>query len=181
MGTAPAQAARPDSGAPLHLGDAGAVPDAAPAADEQCAAESHQASQVPVDLYLLLDVSGSMTALVGGHSKWSLVRQALGRFFADPRSAGLGVALQVFPLPASCQSDADCSPLPGPPGYQCRSRGLCFAPGQQLAALEPCDGFEAACPAGTTCTPLRRCARSGAPCLTLGEGGAGGGGGGFFY
>ena len=63
--------------------------------------EVHQAERLTVDLLVLLDVSASMRAAVEGgmRSKADLVGQALIRFVKDPRSAGSGVGLQLFPAP----------------------------------------------------------------------------------
>ena len=44
----------------------GGPPDVAPVKDEKCAAQSQAAKQVPVDLLLLVDRSGSMTYKVSG-------------------------------------------------------------------------------------------------------------------
>ena len=66
---------------------------------------------VPVDVYVMLDISGSMVD--PDPSKWASVKSALGAFFSDPTSAGLNVAIQYFPLrvagvPTTCSSDAEC-------------------------------------------------------------------------
>jgi hypothetical protein len=65
---------------------------------------------VPVDVYVMLDISGSMLEPA---TKWDSVKSALGAFFADPASAGLSVAIQYFPLPfpgapPTCTTDAEC-------------------------------------------------------------------------
>lgn len=79
-----------------------------------CAAVVSKAEPVPLDMYLMLDSSGSMLDLTaGGASKWDAVKTALRSFLNDPASAGLGVGLQYFPLtkpnaPASCASNAEC-------------------------------------------------------------------------
>ena len=136
----------------------------------RCAAESHAAKMVPVDLFMLVDVSGSMLYPVpGGRTKWDLVRSALLAFFADGKSAGLGVGLQFFPLPAPCKAESDCTLIVGVPGSNCRDHGICSAPGLSLSAVTACDSFTKLCPAGTTCTPVLRCDRSGLPCLEAGK------------
>jgi hypothetical protein len=156
------------------------LPDAAPGLDDSgtpgpsCAGESHAAKVVPVDLFVLLDVSGSMLTTVGGTAtKWDLVRSALLTFFADPKSAGLGVGLQIFPMPAPCKQSSDCSPFP-PEETVCRDHGICTAPGMSLAATTACDSSGSACPAGTTCTQVLRCSKSKLPCLDKGQACAGG-------
>ena len=79
-----------------------------------CAAETTMAEPTPLDLYIMLDISGSMLdAAGGGMSKWTAVKSALSAFFQDPASAGISVGIQYFPLrkagvPATCTSDAEC-------------------------------------------------------------------------
>jgi hypothetical protein len=155
----------------LVLPDAAADHAGAPA----CVAEAHEAAVVPVDLFMLLDVSGSMLEIVeGGKTKWDLVRAALTTFFADPRSAGLGIGLQFFPLPAPCQQDLDCSPQAGPKGFECRDRGICWPPGARVAAAtmamaKACDSYTHDCPVGTTCRAVLTCSRSRLPCVNPGQ------------
>jgi hypothetical protein len=80
-----------------------------------CASQSQTAKPVQLDLFIMMDQSGSMSdAVAGGGTKWSTVTTALNGFFADPANAGLGVGIQFFGLPASgqvpgfCTTDADC-------------------------------------------------------------------------
>jgi hypothetical protein len=79
-----------------------------------CAGDLVMGQPVPVDVYIMLDISGSMlTDTGGGTTKWDAVKGALGTFLADPASAGLGVAIQYFPLqvvgtPATCTASAEC-------------------------------------------------------------------------
>jgi len=87
---------------------------------QACAAESHEGELVPLDLYVMLDRSSSMTD--GG--KWSAVVSALQGFAQSPDTAGIGMGLQFFPLdpsatiPGACTTDAECG-LYGPcmPGF----------------------------------------------------------------
>ncbi len=84
------------------------------APDDSCAADVSTAEVVPLDMYIMLDVSGSMTQQTGnGVTKWDAVKAALEAFIKDDSSAGLGVGIQYFPqlkpdVPASCMSDAEC-------------------------------------------------------------------------
>ncbi len=80
-----------------------------------CAGTSIKAEKIPLDMYIMLDQSGSMTDPVsGGGDKWSAVTSALVSFVQQPTAAGLGVGIQYFGLPAgqmcptTCLSDADC-------------------------------------------------------------------------
>ncbi len=60
--------------------------------DAACATASDQAVAVDVNLYILVDKSGSMLG-----PKWTQATAALQGFFMDPQSAGLNVALRFFP------------------------------------------------------------------------------------
>jgi len=79
-----------------------------------CAVATQTAQTVPLDLYIMLDSSGSMAGTAAGNqTKWDAVRSALTAFVADPKSAGLGVGIQYFPLfhaavPDTCETDAAC-------------------------------------------------------------------------
>lgn len=94
---------------------------------DQCAADTQEAQQVPVDLYLMVDTSGSMDEQTqAGTKKWDDVKTALSSFVDDPASQGLGVALQFFPIikggvPDSCNADSDC----GAQGGSCWYRRAC--------------------------------------------------------
>ncbi len=74
--------------------DAGFDPDAA------CASSTVNAKPLPLDMYVILDSSGSMgtDCNVGGGatSKWCYAVNALYSFFAAPTSAGTGAALSFF-------------------------------------------------------------------------------------
>ena len=82
--------------------------------DDACVGDVSTAQAVPLDMYVMLDVSTSMldrTATTT--SKWVAVKTALESFLNDKDSAGLGVGIQFFPIelssvPKSCTSDAAC-------------------------------------------------------------------------
>nr|PZN29535.1 MAG: hypothetical protein DIU78_00060 [Pseudomonadota bacterium] len=85
--------------------------------EKTCTGETTTAMRVPLDLYLMLDSSGSMLEAtddgVGSADKWTAVKDALRAFLSDDGSSGMGVGLQFFPqlkenVPESCSSDADC-------------------------------------------------------------------------
>jgi hypothetical protein len=101
------------SGGSSGFGDGGnplVSPDAA------CASDTQKAQQQPLDIYIMLDQSGSMKDPVPGGDKWSAVSSALKTFVQQPQLAGVGVGLQYFGVPPSgangcpptCASDADC-------------------------------------------------------------------------
>jgi Mg-chelatase subunit ChlD len=129
--------------------------------DAACAADTQRATQVPLDLYLMLDTSGSMSeAPNGGPTKWEAVKAALTAFMADPASAGLGIGLQYFPtlkagVPASCTSSAQCGP--GAPCLlkACRSN-IPFVGVNPTA----CDSNSQCTPFIESCQPLGQCANN---------------------
>ena len=108
--------------------DAGLPPDGSIDDSGTCAAESKKAEQLPLDMYIMLDQSGSMKDSVsGGGDKWSAVTSAFKTFVTQPGAAGIGIGIQYFPLDAggasctlNCATDADCGAL-GP----CLI-GICF-------------------------------------------------------
>lgn len=81
-----------------------------------CAGELIEAKRLPLDMYVMLDVSGSMLEPTGGDTtltKWEAVSSALTDFVSDPASDGIGVGLQVFPIahpdaPGACKADSEC-------------------------------------------------------------------------
>jgi hypothetical protein len=148
---------------------------APPGAGETCAEEIQKAEQVPVDLLLTVDASGSMASTPTGAaaSKYTLVRQALLGFVRDPASAGLGLGVQFFPQPGSgslCQTNADCGyPVLAPSIPPCQPVRACAG-----AALPLRLCGSRGCPGGEPCVPLGRCSVSLADCTNLGEPCAGG-------
>jgi len=104
-------------GGELDAGGPGPVIGGDALGDAACATTTQQAKQVPLDLYVMLDSSGSMlapTATNGTVTKWSAVTDALTTFLQDPKSDGLGVGLQYFPLlqpnvPLECEAEAACN------------------------------------------------------------------------
>jgi len=104
--------------------------------DSACAGETQGAQPIEVDMYVMLDRSGSMLGLTNdGTTKWDAVRTALIAFAGDPTSAGLGVGLQYFPLgkpgvPFTCMNDTQCDAAEG---------GLCL---NTACAPSPIGQFE---------------------------------------
>jgi hypothetical protein len=144
-----------------------------PGADATCAAQTIKAERLPLDLYFMMDASGSMLEkTAAGATKWDAVRAAMSSFLGDPQSAGLGVGLQYFPLlqpgvPADCTTDPPCGQYgpcdrlrtcypamkvtPCDTNAQCMKNQQCVLVG--LCALQP----NLACPAtpGTLCSNNR--------------------------
>jgi hypothetical protein len=122
---------------------------------ESCAGETSKAEPIPLDMYIMLDKSGSMlekTGVMGqGAPKWDAVTTALEAFFSDMQSAGLGVGLQYFPLrepgvPAMCSSNAQCGAF-GPCALKtCTGQGV----------VVPCASNQD-CPSGSACADLGQC------------------------
>ncbi|MBI5547561.1 MAG: VWA domain-containing protein [Deltaproteobacteria bacterium] len=112
-----------DAGEIIAGADAGSQPGTVDAGPEHCAAESTRAQQLPLDLYIMLDRSGSMDEAASeteDETKWQAVTGALGTFLAQPLT-GVSVGLQYFGIPSAehctvmfCESDADCGEGCGP-------------------------------------------------------------------
>jgi hypothetical protein len=67
--------------------------------DAACLAEPVRGEKKQVDLYLMMDSSGSMMNVDPGQtaSRWDLLRAALPIFLSDPANAGMMVGLDFFP------------------------------------------------------------------------------------
>ncbi len=77
-----------------------------------CASESRKGQVVPVDIFIMMDQSGSMLDDVTGPNgtmgvKWDFLKQAFTTFVQDPASAGIGVGIQYFPIPNVDDSSCD--------------------------------------------------------------------------
>jgi hypothetical protein len=118
--------------------------------DGACAATSSKGQQSPLDLFIMLDQSGSMKEMVaGGQTKWQAVTSALNTFVMTPQT-GVSVGLQYFALPAggggdagsctngaACMSDTDCG------GGTCvpfANRCLCLGGGP--GGMDSCNGAD---------------------------------------
>jgi hypothetical protein len=139
-----------------------------------CIEEAFKAEAVPVDLMLVVDASWSMAWPVpsGKTTKWAIAKDALTSFLADPRSAGLGVGLQLFPqVPHSrpCTSDAQCGTGPN---AACVELGVCALPMAPHTVTGSCDPTNtvgpAQCTAPSTCAP-GLCSDSGYACHKIGQ------------
>lgn len=139
-------------------GQAGLASDASLSSDATdnvlagCATTSVRATQTPVDVYFVLDTSGSMDDLIGPQeSKWNAIVAALSAFIDDPASSGLGVALEYFPttlpgVPSSCAGDQGCGS-----GSPCLL-GVCGDANEEACAnSNDCQG-------GVACIPISTCA-----------------------
>src|SRR3954454_19071773 len=101
-----------DAGPEIHVASDGATSGNPP--DAACAAQSASAQSLPLDLFMMVDSSGSMTEKTSaGTTKWAAVQAAMSAFFNDPMSAGISVGLQYCPLiqpnvGPTCASNASC-------------------------------------------------------------------------
>jgi Mg-chelatase subunit ChlD len=139
--------------------------------DKSCAGELHEGKLVPLDLLLLLDISGSMEEGANTQSKWKAVRDAFTTFIEDPKSAGLGVGLETFPPPSkTCAKDTDCG------AGTCEEKGVCSPPATVATTQAACDAAkQAMCDDQVNeCTKYGLCAQSGLRCPTVGMACAGG-------
>jgi von Willebrand factor type A domain len=109
----------PIIGAASTSNDAGLDPDAA------CSGEVHEGERLPLDMYFLVDKSGSMGEQVKGGSKWKVVSDSLIGFLNDPANADIGVGIGYF------QPDEAAACMMGQPDC------LCFAIPFQIPGLPP--------------------------------------------
>jgi hypothetical protein len=90
----------------------------------------------------------------GGGTKWDAVRAAITGFLNDPKSAGLGVGLQYFPLivpgttAQSCANDAACGAL-----TPCINNKACAVNGAVTFCQTSAD-----CPGNAACEDVGACA-----------------------
>jgi hypothetical protein len=64
-----------------------------------CVADSHEGQRVPLDMYFLVDSSGSMKDLIaGGGSRWAAVSGALIDFLKQPGNAESALGFGYFPF-----------------------------------------------------------------------------------
>ncbi|HMF44376.1 MAG TPA: hypothetical protein VKQ32_27070 [Polyangia bacterium] len=144
------------------------APDAATGGqdDAACATQSATAHTRPLDLYMMIDSSGSMTELTAaGPTKWMAVQTAMNAFFNDPMSAGISVGLQYFPLiqpnvATTCSTNGNCGNF-GP----CDLYRTCFGPTTTQIVLCTANSD---CRAGESCVQLGQCPVSGGSCAPIG-------------
>jgi hypothetical protein len=129
--------------------------------DAACATQSAMAERLPLDLYVMMDSSGSMLdptldPSMPGATKWDAVKAAMTAFFNDSQSAGIGIGIQYFPqirpnVPIDCLADAECGAF-----------GPCFR-------LRTCSGSNTlvACNVNSDCGGGRTCGLIGVCSLSL--------------
>jgi hypothetical protein len=113
-----------------------------------CAAEVNLAVPVTLDLYIMLDQSGSMDSPLPGQgnpTRWQVVKTSLASFLQQPSAAGIGVGLQYFGLwkgpgglcPGNCYQDSDCGAAGPCNGGRCLN--FACAADTDCGAQGPCD------------------------------------------
>ncbi len=133
---------------------------------QQCVALDAVAQHSALDVFVMLDTSGSMGfKTADGQTKAKAVRDALAEFFADPDSAGIGIGEAFFPIqrlnvPDSCVSDKDCG-----------EAGACFPtpssvclPSGQTACSSDLD-----CKGSDKCYPVGACADDAQKLCVMGQ------------
>lgn len=110
--------------------------------DAACASSVFQGERVPLDMYIMMDKSGSM----GSQGFWDPVRTAITDFVNAPESAGIGVGIQFFPKDSGGPS---CSPFP-PCAPPCVPFGLICVPNVGGGLCDPNDYL----PPAVTIQPL---------------------------
>jgi hypothetical protein len=76
--------------------------------NDECPGVAFAAEPLPVDMYIMFDKSTSMDEELGSENRkiWDSATAAIRSFVQNPRAAGIGVALQYFGLPDTCNPDA---------------------------------------------------------------------------
>jgi len=120
-----------------------------------CVVFNSSAALAPLDLFVMLDASGSMQDVTtGGLQKWDAVSIAFDAFVHDSESNGIGMALSFFPIidvsvPELC-FDSDLCGVPD----SCQLMNACPNAGTLCSTDEDCDaaGFP-----DDPCVPLGLC------------------------
>jgi len=139
--------------------------------EKPCAAETHAAEPVVVDLFFVVDNSASMNfqTATGGITKWKAVQSAMTAFVNDAGSAMLGVGMHYFPYDPPgpgrdwCMTSADCGRW-GP----CVQKKACSGPPGFVTGQQSCVD-DSVCKPGSTCVPHGTCSVSKEGCTTVGK------------
>ncbi|HEX4477540.1 MAG TPA: hypothetical protein VH142_20765 [Polyangiaceae bacterium] len=75
-----------------------------------CVSTKVQATNQPLDLFIMQDRSGSMKdATSSGDTKWTVITDAIGAFVADKASTGIGAGIAFFGIPTGTGDDSSCT------------------------------------------------------------------------
>jgi hypothetical protein len=121
------------------------VPGGSGSIGEACEEIVSEGERLPMDMFFVFDVSGSMNRTVTGGTRWTVVRQALVDFLGHPESAGIGSGITYFPqvipgAPTACRSNSEC--VAGADDYgPCVGGffGICDAFGVAICSCEKSD------------------------------------------
>ena len=145
-----------------------------------CGQFSAAADLARLDVFMLIDSSGSMEAQTAlGNTKWEAVKGAIGEFIDDPATDGMNVGITFMPqidesVRPLCRSDNQCDQegacmplglcLPSENSI-CQTDGQCLAAGDHCERLGLCEGGDGvfcnqeqgACGALGECLPAGFC------------------------
>lgn len=166
------------AGNEFPIEDADLVGDPGPAATvlqpgESCLGEARAVERIGLDMFLMLDLSGSMLdplpaagQLARATSKWDAVRASLESFVQAPETSDIGIGLQYFPqsnpgVSFACSSSAQC-------GEGACTNTLCVIHAQSGGTDgTPLDFLRVAGDQGTLCSTDADCPAVGESCQTL--------------
>lgn len=133
--------------------DSGAM-DAEPLGDgEACTGISQAAEPYPLDMYVMMDQSGSMSDVAGVMSnttKWDAIATAFQSFMANTTSTGLSMGIQYFPLPVVPWSSFGACDMTDPNNPSCPNNGVCLGLVNSNICVDQCS-TSSDCGAGQEC------------------------------
>jgi hypothetical protein len=112
LGGATGQAGEQQGGADsLPAGEAGSPGAGGADADATCSGVSVEAEAVPVDLFIMMDRSTSMSTLVDGTNttRWEALSAAVQDFVDDPAAADIRMGIGFFSLSGVADDNTDCN------------------------------------------------------------------------
>jgi len=141
---------------------------------ESCLGEARAAERIGLDMFLMLDLSGSMLdplpavgRAAGATNKWDAVRASLESFVQAPETSEIGIGLQYFPqsnpgVSFACSSSAQC-------GEGACTNTLCVIHAQSGGAdgAAPLEFLRGAGDQGTLCRTDLDCPGVGESCQSL--------------
>ncbi len=111
-----------------------------------CVGDTSQADPIPLDIFVMLDQSGSMTQDAGnGMSRWATIQNAFTSFVQQANAKGIGIGIQYFGQPdpsvhgcaqQTCTVDTDC--MMG--CTTCMPNGLCES--SYNPDVDSCEGID---------------------------------------
>jgi hypothetical protein len=121
----------PEASTDGPLGEGGIVTEQDAPIESGCIGESFAGEPFPLDMFVMMDQSGSMGLDAGNTlTRWQTVKNALAEFVNQPATAGLGIGIQFFGQPFQL--------VPGCRAIDCTNEDDCIAQG--CSTCEP-QGF----------------------------------------